>query len=501
MDAISFQPSDGDFGAMLAALRHCILIHDAESKDILWANPAACEMLGFTLEELRPLKAPDMSSSERRYRRSVGRQWLQNAVEHGTSRTEWMYRTKAGVDFLTEAIATRVRLSERTVVMVQFRDIEKEDALKSDLQRTESRLRAFTDSMREALLVVADDGVVSYASHSAESQLGISLGELLGSRLADFCTDDSKPALEQALSVTGTSPRSSSFRLALRRDDGSDNWFAVNPHRIDLQDDLRGTLLFLHDITDRIRFEKEHQHDQDRLNYLARQNVMGDLAMALAHELGQPLTAATNFITGAKRRLDAAGDVPEGLAYGLDNAQKQIERANQILRSLKGFVGTLETSEQVVDLNKIVRDCLYFIDLTAEAHQTSVKVNLHEAPIPIRCEMVLIGQVVMNLCRNAVEEMARFPQQEREVTIETRPVDGFGEFSVSDRGRGLAHFPDGRIFDGAFTTKVGGSGVGLALSHRIITRQRGTITAMENHPGGSIFRFRLPQAATAEVSQ
>lgn len=188
------------------------------------------------------------------------------------------------------------------------------------------------------------------------------------------------------------------------------------------------------------------------------------------------------------------GDAPEGLAYGLENAQKQIERANQILHSLKGFVGTLETSGQVVDLNKIVRDCLYFIDLTAEAHQTTVNVKLHNAPIPIRCEMVLIGQVVMNLCRNAIEEMARFPEQEREITIETRPVDGFGEFRVSDRGRGLAHFPDGRIFDGAFTTKAGGSGVGLALSHRIVTRQRGTITAAEIGPRGSVFTFRLLQA-------
>ena len=498
---MTFQPSDGDFGAMLDALQHCILIHDAESKDILWANPAACTMLGFTLEELRPLKAPDMSGSALRYRRSVGRQWLQDAVEQGTSRTEWMYRTKAGVDFLTEAIATRVRLSRRTVVMVQFRDIEKEEALKSDLQRTESRLQTFTDSMREGLLVVADDGVVSYASQSAESQLGICLGELLGSRLADYCTDESRPALEQALSVTGASPRTSSFRLALRREDGGSTWYGVNPHRIDLQDDLRGTLLFLHDITDRIRTEKEHQRDQDRLNYLARQNVMGDLAMALAHELGQPLTAATNFITGAKRRAEAAGDVPEALAYGLENAQKQIERANQILRSLKGFVGTLETSEQLVDLNKIVRDCLYFIRLTAEDHHTTVTVKLHETPIPIRCEMVLIGQVVMNLCRNAIEEMARFPEQEREVTVETRPVDGFGEFSVSDRGRGLAHFPDGRIFDGAFTTKAGGTGVGLALSHRIVTRQRGTINATENSPRGSVFTFRLPQADPEDAPQ
>ena len=62
-----------DFRRMMAALPMCIILHDAQTKSILWANPSACQVLGFTLEELLPLKAPDMSRQSHEYRREIGR--------------------------------------------------------------------------------------------------------------------------------------------------------------------------------------------------------------------------------------------------------------------------------------------------------------------------------------------------------------------------------------------------------------------------------------------
>ena len=88
--------ADDDYERLVQSLRYCVLLHDAASKDILWANRAACELLEFSVEELKPLKAPDMSAQEQRYRRSIGRQWLQDAVEDGVAITEWAYRAKRG---------------------------------------------------------------------------------------------------------------------------------------------------------------------------------------------------------------------------------------------------------------------------------------------------------------------------------------------------------------------------------------------------------------------
>ncbi|GAA4371033.1 PAS domain-containing sensor histidine kinase [Paeniglutamicibacter cryotolerans] len=492
MDTQKYEPSEADARILLTGLEQCLLMHDAATKDILWANPAACRMFGFTLDELRPLKANDMSGLAEPYSRTIGRRWLQDAVEHGASRTQWMYRNKDGQDFLTEALARHVVLEEREVVLVEFRDVEREERLKSGLERTKGRLNAFIGNMGEAILVIGVDGRISYASNSLFPQLGLHPHEVIGLDFAGFCRGEAAQAFARASAECAQDDGMVTCRLELHGPAGESRWFGAACQRIDLKHDLAGTLVFLHDITERVREDRERERDQEHLNYLARYNVMGDMAMALSHELGQPLGAATNFLDGVQRRHQAGTMSVAELEFGLQNAQRQVERANQILRSLRGFVGTLETSEQHVDLNAVAQDCRYFIELVASRHSTTLEVALDPGELPVLCEKVLIGQVVLNLCRNAIEEMSGFPQEQRMVRLETAREGGFAVFRVIDHGSGLSGFPDGRIFDGAFTTKADGSGLGLALSHRIVTRHHGTITAEENPGGGSTFSFALP---------
>ena len=487
-------PELGDYASLMQSLTYCILLHDAETKDIVWANQAACDMLGFSLDELRPLKAPDMSSADPRFRRSIGVHWLQDAVDHGMSRIEWMYKSKSGREFLSEAIAVRVELRQRPVIMVQFRDIEKEELLKSDLQRTEGRLQAFLRHMAEGILVVDQDSAISYASVACSEQLGRDVDELVGTDLLGLCSVQSRPELQKALASPHLGGSPVSLRLQIARPDGTTAWFGASCQYIALEHDLTGTLVLLHDISEQVEAEKQHRRDLEHLNYLGRYNAMGDMAMAIAHELGQPLAAATNFIDGVARRLGNPTTSRDDLEYGLDNARKQINRANRIVSSLRAFVVQLEQSEQIVDLNDIVEDCLYFIMLRAQQQDTEVQVVKSDLPIWIRCEKVLTGQVILNLCHNAIDEMSGWPAKERHITITTYATADSGVFRVADRGKGLAHIPDGRIFDGAFTSKSTGSGIGLALSHRIITRQQGRLWAEENESRGASFTFELPLA-------
>lgn len=498
-DADGHFPSLEDFGRLMESLTYCVLIHDAVSKDILWANQAACDMLGFSLSELKPLKAPDMSGSGPRFQRATGVQWLQDAADNGMSRIEWMYRSKTGREFLSEAVAIRVELNARPIVMVQFRDIEKEELLKSDLQRTEGRLQAFLRHMAEGILVMDGSSVISYASTAAADQLGLDAEQLVGSTFLERCSTGSRQALENALTDPPSDGSSASIRLEVSRADGSTVWFGTSCQHIELEHDLTGTLLLLHDITDQVAAEEQHRRDLEHLNYLGRYNAMGDMAMAIAHELGQPLAAATNFIDGVSRRLRNPESAVQDLQYGLENATKQINRANQIVSSLRNYVVQLEQSEQVVDLNDIVEDCLYFVLLRAQQNETEVQVVKSSQPIWIRCEKVLTGQVILNLCHNAIDEMAGWPQAERHVTLTTYATAQSGVFRVTDRGQGLAHIPDGRIFDGVLTSKASGSGIGLALSHRIISRQQGRLWAEENESRGATFAFELPLASPESV--
>ncbi|CDR02884.1 PAS domain-containing sensor histidine kinase [Streptomyces iranensis] len=461
------------FRTLMEALKYCVLLHDARTYEILWANRAACELLGWTVDELKPLKAPDMSKNARQYSRELGHRWLGHAARHGISATEWCYRSRSGEEILTEAIAIRVALPARTVVMVQFRDIAEEKAVRRDLSRTESRLRAFLSGLAEGIVVLDDADRVVFASESAARLLG---GDLHGADFAGYCHDGPVP------------DREGRYRFAAPGDEP--RWYAATCQYIEIESDLHGRMLLFYDITDRVRAEEEHRRDTQRLNHLARNNAMGDMAMAIAHEVSQPLAAAYNFVEGARGRL---GDGDEAVAWGLDNAVRQIERARRILGSLRGYVGRLEQSEQRTDLNAIVRDCAYFIELRAREHAVAVEYDLTGEPLPVLCENVLIGQVVMNLAFNAVDEMADWPEAEREVRVTTRRGgDGSAVLEVRDRGNGPP--PGDRLFDGVFTSKENGSGIGLALSHRIITRHGGRMEAGANQPRGAAFRFTLPMA-------
>jgi len=492
--------ADDDYERLVQSLRYCVLLHDAASKDILWANRAACELLEFTVEELKPLKAPDMSAQEQRYRRSIGRQWLQDAVEHGVAITEWAYRAKSGRVVLTEAIAVRVELVARTVVMVQFRDIEREALMRSDLVRTEAiltrtegRLAAFLRNMAEGIVVLDDEHTITYASEAAAAHLDVEVDSLTGARFTDFCRPGaSRRGVESMLTRTGIDGDAQSMRYEVDLPSGERRWFAGSAQHIEIEDDLRGSLLLFHDVTEHVKTEQEHQRDAQYLNYLARYNAMGDMAMAIAHELGQPLAAATNFIAAIQHRITLPDADRDDLSLGLVHARKQLDRANQIVRSLREYVTQLEESQQHCDLNDIVEDCAYFVDLRARTHGVQLDYRYEPAPVEVVCERVLTGQVVLNLCFNAIDEMATWPAGQRTVSVSTRVDGDFGVVTVSDTGKGLSHMPDARIFDGAFTDKATGHGIGLALSHRIITRQGGTISARDNTPRGAVFEFALP---------
>ncbi|WP_116100898.1 ATP-binding protein [Amycolatopsis thermalba] len=480
-----------DFVAMLNASRMCVLVHDAATKNILWANPAACEMLEWSVAELRPLKAHHMSSTARQYDRVIGRAWLQEAVEKGTNSIEWHYRSRTGRVIPTEAIAIRVELAQGTAVMVQFRDIEREQEVEQELRRTASYMDALAHRTSTIALMLDRAGVLRFATDTALEVIGADSGQPLGPlerygtlRLAGRpvswpeVLDRADPVTTVQLAVTAAEePVWLEGSLERLQETGGD-----------------ALLMILHDVSGRVRADLRRERELQQENYLARYHAMGDMAMAIAHELGQPLAAAGNFLGGAARHaasLAAAGEAAaKHVTFGIDSAVRQIDRASAIVAALRAFVGHLEHVRQVADLGDIVAECLYFVRLRADAAGVAVVVREHPGPVPVRCDRVLTGQVVLNFCFNAIDEVAACDPERREIVLTTHAEGGEGVLTVEDRGRGLPRDP----FAESFTSKEHGSGIGLALSHRIITRQHGRIWAEPRDGGGSRFGFALPLA-------
>lgn len=492
-----------DFLAMMNATSLCVLIHDAETHTIIWANPAACELLEWSVTELRPLKADQMSSSAQEYDRVIGRAWLQEAVEKGRSRIEWHYRSSTGRVVPTEAVATRVELAQGPAVMVQFRDIEREQAVERELRQTTAYVETLSRHTAAGVVVLSPDGVVQHVTDQALAQFGVSRTDMAGHRLDDVASVqiDRRGDRERTgwAAAVGAADPIATVRLRLRRRTGAgpsrSAWLGGTLERMH-QPGIAEFVLTVYDISERVRAEQAY----DQENYLARYNAMGDMAMAIAHELGQPLAAANNFLAGVRARartLEGCAEIAgatEMLAFGLDGAERQIERAATIVSSVRSYVGHLEQVSGRVDLNDVVEECLYFVGLRADPAGIEVELDLCSDPVPVRCERVLTGQVVLNLCFNAVDELSQCEPGSRVLRISTSTAtyDGktSGMVTVEDRGRGLTQDP----FAESFTSKERGSGIGLALSYRIITRQHGMIWAESREGGGTRFAFTLPRA-------
>ncbi|MEE3849716.1 PAS domain S-box protein [Gordonia sp. LSe1-13] len=486
-------PARRDFEQMILNTGTGILIHEAASKNILWANPAACRMFGFTLEELKPLKAHHMSAQERQYRREVGVAWLQSAVVHGSSRKQWKYRTKDGVDFLTDARATLVRCEDGPVVMVEFRNISDEVELQEELTWVSESLQRIMTHTAAGLVILDDDNCIDDISPLAARLFGRTPAELSGVHLEDLGKCEPRLTSDHVVERLAAGAGSVSILQEIGKDDGTTSWLA-GELEIVAHDGIRSRVLTMRDVTDRVEWERRHAYQEANLQYLSRYHAMGDMAMILAHELGQPLAASTNYLSGLKSRLAAETVDARSLSYGIDQIERQLKRAGEIVTSVKRYVRRIESTAVLMDLNETIEESLYFVRLRAAEQGVRVFAEIPERDLYVHGESVLIGQVIINLCVNAIEEIVRPTTEVKELAIETGQADGHVFVSIRDQGRGMGTAPTNRLASGAFSAKQDGAGIGLIISEHIVERHGGAIEYLPNDPRGTEVRLVLPLA-------
>jgi PAS domain S-box-containing protein len=499
-------PAEADFHRLLDALTLCVLLHDAETKAIVWANRAACDALGFTLDELLPLKAKDMTRPVPKYRREIGVGAMDRSITEGPQVYEWCYRSRSGADMLSEAIATYVPLAGRPVVMVQFRDISAEDSLKQTLRRYESRLREFMQDLGEGVAVLTPAGEVEFVSESGRRVLGLEEGAPMGDVL-DYCSEPDRDRLLAQLAAAPRIQPSAPQRYCITRRDGTPRWLRITCRRIEIEDDLNGRLLHFRDVTDEVAVEEARRNEARLLEYAGRYNAMGEMATAIAHELSQPLAAVRNFIEGAIRRLAQPGSLDDAM-WGLRSADRQAEHAALIIKSVRDYIVKREPSETHADLREVLADAAYFIELRAREAGVTVTIEQASEPLPVYVERVLIGQVVLNLAFNAIDALGQGTQhadarahanptqpRRRELRLVTCLRGKHAIAQVIDNGPGVPADAHGRLFDGFSSSKAGGNGIGLSLCKNIVTRHGGDIWAKPARHGGLECSFSLPLAA------
>ena len=242
------------------------------------------------------------------------------------------------------------------------------------------------------------------------------------------------------------------------------------------------------------------QELQAELVHMSRLTAMGEMASALAHELNQPLSAIANYMKGSRRLLENRPD--EGAALlrdAMDKAAEQAMRAGNIIRRLRDFVARGESERRVEDVKKLVEEASALALVGAKDKGVRVRFEFTPHVDFVLADKVQIQQVLLNLMRNAIEAMEKEPK--RELVISTaQGRDNMVDISVADSGAGIAPEISAQLFQPFVTTKRQGMGVGLSISRTIVEAHGGSIVALQNPGGGTVFRFSLPVVNKEEAS-
>jgi len=246
--------------------------------------------------------------------------------------------------------------------------------------------------------------------------------------------------------------------------------------------------------------EVDSRRNLAAISHLDRRAAMGELATSLAHELNQPLNAILQNAGMAQMMLRST-TLPSELSEMTDiigDIRKDDIRASEVIRRMRGLLQKHELEAHPVDLNDVAQETIAIVRPDARARQIEMEVELVDGIRPVLGDRVHLQQVLLNLLMNAMDAVADMPLERQRVRVSTTQSEGAVRLAVSDTGTGIPLDRLTTIFEPFYTTKTGGSGMGmgLAIARGIIEAHDGRMAAENNTAGGAIVWFSIPIASS-----
>jgi two-component system, NtrC family, sensor kinase len=236
----------------------------------------------------------------------------------------------------------------------------------------------------------------------------------------------------------------------------------------------------------RASIEEEKEKLKMQLQHAERLAFVGELSAGIAHELNEPL----GKILGFAQLIKKAGDLNNQQHEDVDRIIKASLYTREIIKKLMIFSRQMPQQLTSVNLNTIVSNILYFIDVRFQSRGIQIVERLDPNLPSIQADAVQMSQILVNLMTNAIHALSNGGK----VTVTTKHKGIRVSLAVKDNGIGMATDVKKKIFEPFFTTKPIGQGTGLGLSvvHGIVEAHNGQIIVNSTLGKGSAFEIRLP---------
>jgi signal transduction histidine kinase len=247
-----------------------------------------------------------------------------------------------------------------------------------------------------------------------------------------------------------------------------------------------GTLLTLRDMESALELEQE-------LEVSRRLAAIGRITAGVGHEVKNPINAMVLHLELLRGKLAAMGEVSATARRHVEILASEMQRLDRVVQTLADFSRPMELRLRVLDLRDVVAAVAELTSVQMREHGVRMVVEAPREQVIVHVDSDLVRQALLNLVLNGMQAM----ESGGVVRVCIRREQHLAVVEVQDEGIGIPAELLPRIFDLYFTTKKTGSGIGLAMTYRILQMHGGALDVRSNadlnsHDHGSVFSVRLP---------
>ncbi|NLF72124.1 MAG: PAS domain-containing protein [Candidatus Anammoximicrobium sp.] len=377
---------------------------------------------------------------------------------------------------MTFAVVVWITLLSCAVTLVWFR--RRDFASQQTLRDVKTLAYNILASVDQGVITSDLDSTITGVNSAAIRLLGIG-SDCVGQRLSQVCPlglaleQESQQLAQRQLPIRDRD-------LTLHRDGRSLRYRADAHFLNDSAGQPLGCVFLLRDVTERVLLE-------ERMARMERFISLGTLASGLHHELKNPLTALSLHIQLLDERLRGRSptESPDDL---LSVLKTEICRLNGVLEGFRSFASLQRLHLQPLDVPAVLDESLRLISPQAANQGVQIQFSRPETELPlVPLDSQKFQQAVLNLLINALEAMPGGGTLSLRTGLETDRLS----VEVSDTGSGIPAELQEKMFKPYFSTKTQGTGMGLALTEKLIGQHGGQV-GFESGPQGTTFRITLP---------
>lgn len=330
-------------------------------------------------------------------------------------------------------------------------------------------------NLQDGILLFTEDGRAVLVSDAARRFLQVERGDLLGLHATDIFDRST---------LLGTTLREAfEARVALMNEEvRTENGRRISASVDFIHDDMTsqglGSLVTLRDLESVEAIESE-------LELSRRISAIGRLTSGVAHEVKNPINAIVVHLELLRTKLDSTS--PNAMRH-LDVIDMEIRRLDRVVQTLVDFSRPVELQLREQDLRDVIGDVISLATEELSTRNVTLTSVLPVRPVIVNVDADLVKQAALNVIQNGAQAM---PEGGRlEVVLEADRK--FATLRILDEGTGIPDEIREKIFDLYFTTKSEGSGIGLAMTYRILQLHHGSVEVQSRIGIGTEFRLRMP---------